>query len=104
MPTTEAAGQRRPVRRRHAYESHPVRRHRHGRAVRAARMSARCRRRERAFGGRRPTGQTHAKLHELQHDDFMDYSAIEAQLHGIRCLRLVSVCPRSAWMPSAIGI
>ena len=32
--------------------------------------------------GRRPTGQAHAKLHELQHDDFMDYSAIEAQLRG----------------------
>jgi uncharacterized protein YbjT (DUF2867 family) len=32
--------------------------------------------------GRRPTGQAHAKLHELQHDDFMDYSAIEGQLRG----------------------
>jgi uncharacterized protein YbjT (DUF2867 family) len=32
--------------------------------------------------GRRPTGQAHVKLHELQHDDFMDYSAIEAQLRG----------------------
>src|SRR6478736_7444566 len=45
--------------------------------------------------GRRPTGQTHAKLHELQHDDFMDYSAIEAQLRGydacLFCLGVSSV-------------
>jgi uncharacterized protein YbjT (DUF2867 family) len=45
--------------------------------------------------GRRPTGQTNAKLHELQHDDFMDYSAIEAQLTGydacLFCLGVSSV-------------
>ncbi len=45
--------------------------------------------------GRRPTGQAHAKLHELQHDDFMDYSAIEAQLRGydacLFCLGVSSV-------------
>jgi uncharacterized protein YbjT (DUF2867 family) len=32
--------------------------------------------------GRRPTGQRHAKLREIRHDDFLDYSAIESQLAG----------------------
>jgi uncharacterized protein YbjT (DUF2867 family) len=32
--------------------------------------------------GRRPTGQRHAKLREIQHDNFLDYSAIESQLAG----------------------
>ena len=32
--------------------------------------------------GRSPTGQQHAKLRELQHDDFMDFSAIESELTG----------------------
>jgi len=32
--------------------------------------------------GRRPTGQHHAKLHEILHDDFMDFSAIESELGG----------------------
>jgi len=32
--------------------------------------------------GRSPTGQQHAKLHEIVHDDFMDYSAIESELAG----------------------
>ncbi len=32
--------------------------------------------------GRSPTGQAHPKLHELLHDDFLDYSAIESQLAG----------------------
>jgi uncharacterized protein YbjT (DUF2867 family) len=32
--------------------------------------------------GRRPTGQRHAKLHEVVHDNFLDYSAIESQLAG----------------------
>ncbi len=32
--------------------------------------------------GRRPTGQQHAKLHEIRHDNFLDYSAIESQLSG----------------------
>src|SRR3982074_1595287 len=32
--------------------------------------------------GRSPTGQQHAKLREIVHDDFMEYSAIEAQLAG----------------------
>src|SRR5271169_702711 len=32
--------------------------------------------------GRSPTGQRHAKLREILHDDFTDYSAIESQLVG----------------------
>src|ERR1700709_1581037 len=32
--------------------------------------------------GRSPTGQSHAKLRELRHDNFMDFSAIESQLTG----------------------
>jgi uncharacterized protein YbjT (DUF2867 family) len=32
--------------------------------------------------GRSPTGQHHAKLHEILHQDFMDFSAIESELRG----------------------
>jgi uncharacterized protein YbjT (DUF2867 family) len=32
--------------------------------------------------GRSPTGQRHAKLREIVHDNFMDYSAIESELTG----------------------
>jgi len=32
--------------------------------------------------GRSPTGQAHAKLRELVHDNFVDFSAIEPQLTG----------------------
>jgi putative NADH-flavin reductase len=32
--------------------------------------------------GRSPTGQRHAKLREILHDNFMDYSAIESRLTG----------------------
>ena len=32
--------------------------------------------------GRSPTGQQHAKLHEILHDNFTDFSAIESQLTG----------------------
>jgi uncharacterized protein YbjT (DUF2867 family) len=32
--------------------------------------------------GRSPTGQQHAKLREIVHGDFMDYSAIESRLAG----------------------
>jgi uncharacterized protein YbjT (DUF2867 family) len=32
--------------------------------------------------GRSPTGQRHAKLREIMHDNFLDYSAIEPQLAG----------------------
>jgi uncharacterized protein YbjT (DUF2867 family) len=32
--------------------------------------------------GRRPTGQSHAKLHEIAHDNFLDFSAVESQLAG----------------------
>ena len=32
--------------------------------------------------GRSPTGQHHARLREIVHDDFMDYSAIESELGG----------------------
>jgi uncharacterized protein YbjT (DUF2867 family) len=32
--------------------------------------------------GRRPTGQLHAKLREIVHDNFLDYSAIELRLAG----------------------
>ena len=45
--------------------------------------------------GRSPTGQRHAKLREILHDDFMDYSAIESQLAGFDacffCLGVSSV-------------
>jgi uncharacterized protein YbjT (DUF2867 family) len=32
--------------------------------------------------GRSPTGQRHPKLREIQHDNFLDYSAVESQLAG----------------------
>jgi uncharacterized protein YbjT (DUF2867 family) len=32
--------------------------------------------------GRSPTGQRHAKLREIVHDNFLDYSSIESQLTG----------------------
>jgi uncharacterized protein YbjT (DUF2867 family) len=32
--------------------------------------------------GRRPTGRRNAKLREIRHDKFLDYSAIESQLTG----------------------
>ncbi len=32
--------------------------------------------------GRSPTGQRHAKLNEIVHDNFLDYSAIDSQLTG----------------------
>ena len=32
--------------------------------------------------GRSPTGQAHAKLRELKHDNFFDFSAIESELTG----------------------
>ena len=32
--------------------------------------------------GRSPTGASHPKLHELRHDNFTDFSAIEPQLTG----------------------
>lgn len=32
--------------------------------------------------GRSPTGQRHAKLREIMHDNFVDYSAVESELVG----------------------
>lgn len=43
---------------------------------------------------RRPTGRSHDKLRELVHADFLDYSAVEAQLRGydacLFCLGIAS--------------
>jgi uncharacterized protein YbjT (DUF2867 family) len=45
--------------------------------------------------GRNPTGQHHAKLREIRHDNFLDYSAIESDLVGYDacffCLGISSV-------------
>jgi uncharacterized protein YbjT (DUF2867 family) len=45
--------------------------------------------------GRSPTGQTHAKLREIVHDNFLDFSSIESQLTGFDacffCLGVSSV-------------
>jgi uncharacterized protein YbjT (DUF2867 family) len=45
--------------------------------------------------GRSPTGQRHARLREIVHQDFLDYSAIESQLAGFDacffCLGVSSV-------------
>src|SRR3972149_2063764 len=45
--------------------------------------------------GRRSCNQKHQKLQELLHDDFFDYAAIEARLHGYNacffCLGVTSV-------------
>jgi uncharacterized protein YbjT (DUF2867 family) len=45
--------------------------------------------------GRSPTGQTHAKLREIVHDNFLDFSSIESQLSGFDacffCLGVSSV-------------
>jgi uncharacterized protein YbjT (DUF2867 family) len=45
--------------------------------------------------GRSPTGQRHAKLREIRHDNFFDFSAIESELAGYDacffCLGVTSV-------------
>ena len=45
--------------------------------------------------GRSPTGQRHAKLREIVHDNFLDYSGVESQLAGFDacffCLGVSSV-------------
>src|SRR3977135_1080986 len=45
--------------------------------------------------GRSPTGQTHAKLRELRHDNFVDFSAIQSGLPGVAagfvCLGVSSI-------------
>jgi uncharacterized protein YbjT (DUF2867 family) len=45
--------------------------------------------------GRSPTGQAHAKLHEVLHDNFLDFSSIESPLVGFDacffCLGVTSV-------------
>jgi uncharacterized protein YbjT (DUF2867 family) len=45
--------------------------------------------------GRSPTGQTHAKLREILHDNFLDFSGIESELAGFDacffCLGVSSV-------------
>jgi uncharacterized protein YbjT (DUF2867 family) len=45
--------------------------------------------------GRSASGQVHAKLREVQHDDFLDFSAIESELAGFDacffCLGVTSV-------------
>jgi uncharacterized protein YbjT (DUF2867 family) len=45
--------------------------------------------------GRSPTGQTHPKMREIVHDNFLDYSAIESQFAGFDacffCLGVSSV-------------
>jgi uncharacterized protein YbjT (DUF2867 family) len=45
--------------------------------------------------GRRPTGQRHAKLREIVHDNFLDFSGIESELAGFDacffCLGVTSV-------------
>ena len=40
--------------------------------------------------GRSPTGQRHAKLREIVHDNFLDYAAIESEAHRLRRLLLLS--------------
>ena len=40
--------------------------------------------------GRSPTGQRHAKLREIIHDNFTDFSAIEVAVDGLRRLLLLS--------------
>jgi putative NADH-flavin reductase len=45
--------------------------------------------------GRSPTGQRHAKLREIVHRDFLDYSAIESQLAGFDTASSASASPRS---------
>lgn len=45
--------------------------------------------------GRKPTGQSHAKLHEIIHDDFWNFSTIASQLAGydacLFCLGVTSL-------------
>ena len=45
--------------------------------------------------GRSPTGQTHAKLREIVHDNFLDFSTVESQMSGFDacffCLGVSSV-------------
>jgi uncharacterized protein YbjT (DUF2867 family) len=45
--------------------------------------------------GRSPTGRRHSKLHEIVHDDFMDFSRLEPQLTGLEacffCLGVSSI-------------
>ncbi len=55
--------------------------------------------------GRSPTGVQHAKLHEILHDNFTDFSKIESELAGYDacffCLGVSSDRPRAR---SATGI
>ena len=44
--------------------------------------------RARRSGAARP-GEQHAKLHEILHDDFTDFSTIESELAGLRRLLLL---------------
>jgi uncharacterized protein YbjT (DUF2867 family) len=45
--------------------------------------------------GRSPTGRRHSKLHEIVHDDFLDFSRLEPQLAGLEacffCLGVSSI-------------
>jgi len=47
--------------------------------------------------GRSPTGQRHAKLREVLHDNFFDFSAIESQLADYDAASSASASLRSAW-------
>ena len=86
-------------------ESHPVRRHRHGRAGRVARMPDRRQTSSVLAVGRSPTGQHHAKLREILHDDFMDFSGDrDPSSQDTTPASSASASPRSAWTPSATGI
>ena len=55
--------------------------------------------------GRSPTGQRHAKLREIVHDNFFDFSAHRIATRGLRRLLLLPRrLVRSAWARSATGI
>lgn len=58
-------------------------------------MFARRERRKRSLGRAQPDRTSHAKLREIVHDDFLDYSAIESDLTGFDacffCLGVTSV-------------
>jgi saccharopine dehydrogenase-like NADP-dependent oxidoreductase len=53
--------------------------------------------------GRSPTGQQHAKLREILHDDFMDFRASSPSSPDTTPASSASAFPRSAWTKRATG-
>ena len=108
MPTTEAATINADLLafiRRASDESHPVRRHRHGRAGRAARMPARSRRRERAGGRAQPDRASSTPSCARSCTTISRiFPRSNPNSPATTPASSASASPRSAWTRSATGI